>query len=103
MPPRGGRFTAGPRRGATSRTRLFKAGTYVALLGAASALCFLLHQYSVSHLPATSDDRAYSLQGKAEDLHGEQLAFPGGTHDGKGSGSSGAQLLVLWDTEYTTW
>lgn len=98
-PPRGGRFTAGARRGATSQAGLLRAGKYVAFIGAASVLYAVHHEYFVSHLPATPDDQAYSLQGIAEDLHGELLAFPGG----RISGATNAQLLVLWDTEYTTW
>ena len=49
-------------------------------------------------LTASKDDQSYSAQGKAEDLHGELLAFPGGRGD-----DPDGQMLVLWDTEYTTW
>lgn len=73
---------------------------YVAFFAAAATL-FLVHRKHVaSHLAAPKDDQSYSAQGKPEDLHGELIAFPGG---GAAVNAMGERLMVLWDTEYTTW
>jgi len=94
----------GTRRSAASRLGLVRAArpvialAGVAALTLASALIVLCRSYA-GHRQAPFDDRAYSLQGLTEDLSGGSLAFPGGDR----ALSSGAGVLVLWDTEYTTW
>ena len=69
------------------------------------SLNFLLrmHEMHENNHAAPSDDQAYSLQGKHEDVGGASIAFPGGGGGGGGVGSSSSTHLVLWDTEYTTW